>query len=149
MQTAECALLSLAAHAALVWGAFTLTQGGRQLPADEREARVFFLLPPDRVEVTSRQMDDIQWGKLGTDLENGRHSSMATPGLAIRPPAAGRRGADEKAGARGQLPLGIELGKPDTDAQRLEKKVNELAKKVADERKNVERLIKDGSSVRR
>jgi TonB family protein len=114
MQTAECALLSLAAHAALVWAAFTLTQGGRQLPADEREARVFFLLPPDRVEVTSRQMDDIQWGKLGTDLENGRHSSIATPGLAIRSPAAGRRGADEKAGARGQLPLGIELGEPDT-----------------------------------
>lgn len=42
-----------------------------------------------------------------------------------------------------------DLGKSDADAQRLEKKANELARKVADERKNVEHLIKDGTSVRR
>lgn len=113
-QTAECALLSIAAHAAFVWAGFVLTAGGRQLPADEREARVFFLLPPDRVEIPPRQMDEALWGKLGTDQDNGRHSTVASPGLAITPPAAGRRGAAEKAGARGQVPLGTDLGPPDT-----------------------------------
>ncbi len=114
IQTAECALLSVAAHGLIVWAGFALTAGGRQLPADEREARVFFLLPPDRVQVPSRQMDDLQWGKLGADLDNGRHSTVASPGLAISQPAAGRRGGAERAGARGQVPLGVDLGPPDT-----------------------------------
>ena len=114
LQTAECALLSIAAHGLIMWGGFVLTEGGRQLPADEREARVFFLLPPDRVQVPPRQVDDMQWGKLGTDVENGRHSTVASPGIAISQPAAGRRGADDRAGARGQVPLGVQLGPPDT-----------------------------------
>jgi TonB family protein len=114
LQTAECALLSIAAHGLIVWGGFVLTEGGRQLPSDEREARVFFLLPPDRVQVPSRQMDDMQWGKLGTDVENGRHSTVASPGVAISQPAAGRRGVDDRAGARGQVPLGAQFGPPDT-----------------------------------
>lgn len=114
IQTAECALLSVAAHALVVWTGFALTAGGRQLPADEREARVFFLLPPDRVQVPSRQIDDLQWGKLGADVENGRHSTVASPGLAISQPAAGRRGGADRAGARGQVPLGADLGPPDS-----------------------------------
>ena len=59
-------------------------------------------LPPDRVDVRSRQMDVDQWGKLGADLENGRRSSVATPGFYIRRPGGGsaQRLAD-KSGARG------------------------------------------------
>lgn len=114
IQTAECAMISIIAHAALVWAAFSATDGGRQLPITERDARVFFLLPPDRVDVRSRQMDVDQWGKLGADLENGRRSTVATPGIYIRRPAAGRRSDVDRAGARGQIPIGLDLGRPDT-----------------------------------
>lgn len=114
IQTAECAAISLFAHGALVWAALAATEGGRQLPLDAREARVFFLLPPDRVDVRSRQMDLDQWGKLGADLENGRRTMTNSPGLFVRRPALGRRGVADKTGARGQLPFGIDFGRPDT-----------------------------------
>ena len=38
IQTAECAVLSIVAHSALVWGAVALTTGGRVLPQTPREA---------------------------------------------------------------------------------------------------------------
>jgi TonB family protein len=120
IQTAECAMISILAHGAVVWAALVATDGGRQLPATERDARIFFLLPPDRVDVRSRQMDVDQWGKLGADLQNGRRSSVATPGLFISRPAAGRRSVADQAGARGQLPLGLDLGRPDTIFSLLE-----------------------------
>ena len=114
IQTAECAMLSILAHAVIVWSAFTITEGGRQLPLTARDARVFFLLPLDRVDVRSRQMDANQWGKLGTDLQNGRFTSSASAGFLLRRPATGHRDTDDRAGARGQLPLGLVLGQPDT-----------------------------------
>ena len=107
-------MLSIVAHAAVVWAAFAVTEGGRQLPADERDARIFFLLPPNRVDVRSRQIEVDQWGKLGSDLENGRRTMTATPGLFLRRPVTGRRDVPDKAGARGQLPLGVDLGRPDS-----------------------------------
>src|SRR2546423_9639007 len=70
-QSAECALVSIVAHVGLVWVAVGAALGGWQVPTDEREARVVFLLPPDRVDLRSRQTEIIQWGKLGGDLENG------------------------------------------------------------------------------
>ncbi|MEO8090114.1 MAG: energy transducer TonB [Gemmatimonadales bacterium] len=106
LQSAECAFLSTLAHATLVWFAFSLTAGGRQLPANEREARVFFLLPPDRVDVRARQSENIQYGKLGGDLEDGRHLLVPDGGWLSLVPAHGARGRRDRSGARGQLPLG-------------------------------------------
>ena len=63
-------MLSIVAHAAVTWFAVSATDEGFKLPADEREARVFFLLPPDRVASTERQIEVFQLGKLGSDLEN-------------------------------------------------------------------------------
>src|SRR5215212_8672623 len=83
-QTAECALVSVLAHTAIVWVAIGATSGGRQLPTDEREARVFFLLPPDRVDVRARQTEIIQWGKLGSDLENGKNLTRPGEGWVMR-----------------------------------------------------------------
>jgi TonB family protein len=105
-QATECALVSVLAHIGLVWFAVSTGEGGRQIPTDEREARVFFLLPPDRVDVRSRQTDIIQWGKLGADLENGRHLTQATEGPLIRVPAHGARPRGDRSGARGELPFG-------------------------------------------
>ncbi|HZA98169.1 MAG TPA: energy transducer TonB [Gemmatimonadales bacterium] len=105
-QTTECALLSVLAHAGLVWCALSLTEAGRRLPADEREARVFFLLPPDRVDVRDRQSEIIQWGKLGGDLEDGKHLLIPDGGWRSLVPAHGSRGKRDRTGARGQLPFG-------------------------------------------
>jgi len=105
-QSAECAFASFLAHAGLVLFAVGLTDGGRQIPTDEREARVFFLLPPDRVDVRLRQTESIQWGKLGGDLEDGRHLTRSDEGRRIRAPAYGARRWGERSGARGELPFG-------------------------------------------
>jgi TonB family protein len=106
LQSAECAVFSTLAHAVVVWFAVGFTQGGTQMPADEREARVFFLLPPDRVDVRSRQSEIMQYGKLGGDLEDGKHLLKPDGGWLTLKPAHGARGRRERSGARGQLPLG-------------------------------------------
>jgi TonB family protein len=114
IQTAEFAAISIIAHTLVVWGAVTMTDGGRVLPNDAREARVFFLLPPDRVDARSRQLDVPQWGKLGSDIEDGKNATADAAGWLLRPQATGRRGSAEKAGARGQLPAGVQLAPADT-----------------------------------
>lgn len=122
-QTAECAMLSIVAHAALVWGAVEATEGGRQLPVDEREARVFFLLPPDRVDVRSRQFEEIRWGREGGDIQDGPVLTKVGEGWSTRPPAHGARArGKEKTGARGQIPTGLTLAdvQPDTAFSVLE-----------------------------
>ena len=105
-QVAECALVSVLAHAGLVWLAVGATAGGTRIPTDEREARVFFLLPPDRVDVRSRQVESIQWGRLGQDLENGRLVVTLGESRPMRTLARGARGSQDRSGARGQLPFG-------------------------------------------
>ena len=102
----ECVLVSILAHAGLVWFAFSATIGGRQLPTDEREARVFFLLPPDRVDEHARQSEIIQWGKLGGDLEDGKLLTDQGEGWLIRERAYGPRRQVGRRGARGRLPFG-------------------------------------------
>ncbi|MGH7508988.1 MAG: energy transducer TonB [Gemmatimonadales bacterium] len=104
--SAECAIASILAHAVVVWFAVGLTQGGSRMPADEREARVFFLLPPDRVDVRSRQTEIIQWGRLGADLEDGKRLFGPEEGWLSRVPAQGSRGRRDQSGARAQLPFG-------------------------------------------
>jgi len=106
LRSAECATVSLLVHAGLAWLVLAGSAGGRQLPTDEREARVFFLLPPDRVAATQHQTDVIQWGRLGSDLENGpAQPPTVGQGLAVREPTTGaRRGPGH--GARGELPFG-------------------------------------------
>jgi TonB family protein len=105
-QTAECAFVSVLAHAGLVWFALSATEGGRQFPTDEREARVFFLLPPDRVDQRARQSETLQWGKLGGDLEDGKLLATPDEGLVLRERAFGARRWGGRTGARGQLPFG-------------------------------------------
>jgi TonB family protein len=120
-QSAECAFGSTLAHLVLVWFAVSLTSDGRQLPADEREARVFFLLPPDRMDVRDRQSEVLQYGKLGADLEDGRYLLKPDGGWLSMGPAYGARGHRRKSGARGQLPAGAPLPYvPDTAFSVLE-----------------------------
>ena len=120
-QAAECAFASILAHAGLVWFAAGVTEGGGQIPTDEREARVFFLLPPDRVDVRARQTEIIQWGKLGGDLEDGKHLIKPEEGWLIRTPTHGARRRGGRSGARGELPFGpVPAFIPDTAFSVLE-----------------------------
>lgn len=105
-QITECAFVSILAHAGLLWFAVGVTEGGRQIPTDAREARVFFLLPPDRVDVRSRQTESIQWGQLGGDFQDGKDLTTPSEGLLIQTRAYGARGRSDRSGARGELPFG-------------------------------------------
>jgi TonB family protein len=106
LRSAECVIASLLAHAGVAWLAVGATEGGRQLPTDEREARVFFLLPPDRVDQRLRQSEVIQWGRLGADLEDGKHLTRPGQGMRVRMQTYGARAWGERSGARGQTPFG-------------------------------------------
>jgi hypothetical protein len=115
LQSAECACGSLLAHLGVILLALGLTEGGTQLPADEREARVFFLLPPDRVDVRPRQLEIFRWGKLGGDFEDGKNLIDPSDGRRIQPQTYGARRAGERSGARGELPFGPQVAfVPDT-----------------------------------
>ena len=106
LQSAECATAAILAHAGVILFAVTATQGGRQLPLDEREARVFFLLPPDRVDLRSRQLAKMHWGKIGSDLTDGVDLTEPDEGFQIRERAYGARRRGGKTGAQGRLPFG-------------------------------------------
>jgi TonB family protein len=121
LQPAECCSASILAHVLVAWFAVSATSGGQQIPTDEREARVFFLLPPDRVATRERQTDILQLGKLGGDLEDGRYLLKPDGGALAVKPGHGARGKRERSGARGQLPFGPSLGRfPDTAFSVLE-----------------------------
>ncbi len=108
IHTAECATGSLLLHAGIVVLAVALTDGGPQLPDDEREARVFFLLPPDRVDQRVHQAEVLQWGRLGGDIEDGKELARSSEGWRVRPEADGarREAREDRGGARGQVPIG-------------------------------------------
>ncbi len=106
LQTTECALLSAFAHGAVVWIAAGLTAGGHHLPADEREARVFFLLPPDRVAVRPYQTEIFQMGKPGMDLQDGKDLTHPGAGPRVEPQAWSAQGRKAGSGARGEVPFG-------------------------------------------
>jgi TonB family protein len=113
LRSAECAFVSILAHLGAAWLAVEMTTGNPQLPADVGEARIFFLLPPDRVDARQRQTDVIRLGKPGGDLENGTKLPGPGVGLRAREPAHGaRRG--ERHGARGELPFGPSPFMPDS-----------------------------------
>ena len=105
-QSAECSFASVAVHAGLIWAAVGLSAGAPRLPDDPREARVFFLLPPDRVDVRVHQPEVIRWGRRGSDLENGRHLTRPGEGPRPRERTFGARPAGERSGARGEVPFG-------------------------------------------
>jgi TonB family protein len=104
--SAECACASLVAHGAVLLVALILSAGGRRLPADEREARVFFLLPPDRMPSSSHQSDLIQWGRLGGDLSDGEDLLRGGVGRRISADDHGSRLWGRRSGARPELPFG-------------------------------------------
>ena len=106
LRSAECASLSLLAHAGLVWLALGVTAGGRLLPADEREARAFFLLPPDNVQARLGQLDVIRWETVGGALDGGTMLTGSGDGVLGRAAGSGTARPGARSYARGDLPFG-------------------------------------------
>ncbi len=121
LRSAECAFVSIVAHAAVGLLVMGVTHGGRQIPTDEREARVFFLLPPDRIDFRPHQTEVFRWGKVGGDLGNGENPTRTGDEGRVLPLAYGAREWGKEAGARGELPFGPVLEfVPDTVFSMLE-----------------------------
>ena len=106
LQTTECAMVSVFAHGAVVWFTTALLAGGWQAPADERDARLRFLLPLDRVVARPYQSEIFQLGTQGIDLDDGADLTHPDAGPHVRPQALGARGREEGSGARGAIPFG-------------------------------------------
>ena len=106
LRSTECAVVSMVAHAGVVWLLVGMTAGGPQLPSDEREARVFFLLPPDRVESTPAQTQTMDWSKLGGEFGGGLQFAGPGDGMRVGAPARRARKYGERSVKRGDLPFG-------------------------------------------
>ena len=105
-RTVGGSLASLLAHGAVIGGAVALTAGDPQLPRDEREARVFFLLPPDHEVVRPHQMEAFHFGKPGVDFQDGTDLTRPGPGIRVAPQDWSARGREKGSGARGVTPFG-------------------------------------------
>jgi TonB family protein len=106
LRSSEWALLSILAHVGVVWLALTTSDGERQFPTDEREARAFFLLPPDRPASQPRQADIVHVGKFGGRFEDGPKFTDAGDGARARAPGKASPRPGKRSGARGDLPFG-------------------------------------------
>jgi TonB family protein len=68
-RSAEYATISILAHAGVIWLAVATTTGTFQLPTTEREAKVMFLLPPDRSDSKEREAEIALPGRPGSGLD--------------------------------------------------------------------------------
>jgi TonB family protein len=105
LRSTECAVVSILAHLGMAWVLLGATDGGLKLPADEREARVFFLLPPDRVETTPAQHEAIHWNPLGGEFAGGPEFSSSAAGIGVAPTRSSRKYGNRSV-AKGDLPFG-------------------------------------------
>ena len=106
LHTAEYAALSILAHAGLVWLVVTTATGTFRLPTNEREARVLFLLPPDRPDAAQRQSDIVLPGRPGSGLDQASQLPSEGEGLRLVATASRTRHRGERSGARTDQPLG-------------------------------------------
>jgi TonB family protein len=103
--TAEYATVSIVAHLGVVWVVATAT-GTFRLPTNEREARVFFLLPPDRVDAPERQAEIFLPGRPGSGLDEAGQLPTEGEGLRLQATASRARHRGERSGARKDQPFG-------------------------------------------
>lgn len=90
-RSAEWVVVSVVAHFGVLGMLLSATADGTRLPVTERDARVFFLLPPDRVPAAERQTELPRVGKLASGLgEGGMAGFTAGPGPGAMAPARKR-----------------------------------------------------------
>lgn len=115
LRSAELITLSIATHVAVVALAAAAASGSFRLPADERDARVMFLLPPDRPAAAERTAEIPLPGKPGSGLDEA--SALPDDGQGMR-----LEGNVRKARREGKRP-GIEGAERFGPAPFLEAKV--------------------------
>ncbi len=105
-RTAECAFASMLLHAGLMWLALGATGVGRLLPDDEREVKALFLLPPDRMDVSSGQTEVFQWGRPGGLLDGGLELTGPGDGGQVGGRSYGRPRSGKRSRVQGEIPFG-------------------------------------------
>jgi TonB family protein len=105
-RAAEYATVSIVAHVGVVWLVLTTSTGAFRLPTNEREARVLFLLPPDRVDAPERQAEIVLPGRPGSGLDEAGHLPAEGEGLRLEAAASHSRRRGERSGARSDQPFG-------------------------------------------
>ncbi|MGH7579523.1 MAG: energy transducer TonB [Gemmatimonadales bacterium] len=105
-RSAEIATVSIVVHAGVALLALTTPTGAFRLPTDERDARVLFLLPPDRVPATERQAEIFLPGKPGSGLEEAGELPAEGEGMRLVASASRDRRRGERSGARSDQPFG-------------------------------------------
>ncbi|HEY8256396.1 MAG TPA: energy transducer TonB [Gemmatimonadales bacterium] len=105
-RSAEYATMSIVAHATVLWLAVATTMGAFRLPVDEREAKVMFLLPPDRVESSNREVELRLPGRPGSGLDQAGQLPSEGEGRRLVATASRGQSEGERSGARGEEPFG-------------------------------------------
>jgi TonB family protein len=105
-RTAECAFASMLLHAGIMWFAVGATDVGRLLPTDEREAKALFLLPPDRMDVSSGQTEVFQLGRAGGYFDGGLDLTGPGDGGEVGGRPYGRPREGKRSRVQGEMPFG-------------------------------------------
>jgi TonB family protein len=109
LHTAELVTLSIAMHVGLLGLAAVTATGTFRLPADERDARVLFLLPPDAPGTADRQAEVFLPGKPGSGLDEASPLPGDGQGLRLEGNVSRSRRPGERAGTKGDEPFGPAL----------------------------------------
>ena len=105
-RSAEYATVSIVAHVAVLLIALTTTTGTFRLPTDEREAKVLFLLPPDRVAASERQAEVFLPAKPGSGLDEASQLPAKGEGQGLVATTTRARHRGDRSGALGDQPFG-------------------------------------------
>jgi TonB family protein len=105
-RSAEIAAVSIVAHVGVAFLALAAAPGTFRLPTSERDVRVLFLLPPDRVDAPERQAEIHLPGSPGSGLDQAGQLPADGEGLRLVATASRARGQGERGGARRDQPLG-------------------------------------------
>jgi len=113
LRSAECAALSIVAHGALVW--VILASPGHRfvLPTTERDARLMFLLPPDRIPASERTAELPRPGIVGSGYDEG-HALAASAGFRVQAAVSRARNKGERSGTHQDLPIKATTFVPDS-----------------------------------
>ena len=105
-RSTESAAVSIVAHVGVVSLAFAATMGAFRLPTNERDARVLFLLPPDRVDAPEGRAEIFLPGKPGSGLDQAGQLPAEGEGLRLAATGTRARRQGERSGALSDQPFG-------------------------------------------
>jgi TonB family protein len=105
-RSAESSTVSIVAHLGVILLALTTPTGTFRLPTTERDARVLFLLPPDRVDAPQRQAEIFLPARPGSGLEEAGQLPAEGEGMRLVATASRDRRRGERSGTPGDQPFG-------------------------------------------